>query len=123
MMHTAGATLEQIAPGECLITAPILATLTQQHGFGHAALTFALGDSAAGYAALSLMETHQEVLTAEMKINLIAPAQGDHLNAVGSVVRAGKRLVIVKAEVFAISDAKATLIALLQGTMIPIAKA
>jgi hypothetical protein len=55
---------------------PITPAAGQQHGFAHAGATFALGDSAAGYAALSLMDPGAEVLTVEMKINLIAPASG-----------------------------------------------
>ncbi len=120
MMATAGARLSDVTPGSCVITAPILEGVTQQHGFGHAGLTFALGDSAAGYAALSVMRADQEVLTTEMKINLIAPAQGDQLKAVGRVVRAGQRLCVVQADVFAISGSTETLIAILQGTMIPV---
>ncbi|MEM9583432.1 MAG: PaaI family thioesterase [Pseudomonadota bacterium] len=120
MMQTAGATLAAVSPGRCSITAPILTSLTQQHGFGHAGLTFALGDSAAGYAALSLMTAEQEVLTTEMKINLLAPARGDGLRAEGAVMRAGKRLSIVRAEVFAISGSEETLIAILQGSMMPV---
>ena len=54
MMATLGAELLDLAPGRCRIAAPILALARQQQGYGHAALTFALGDTAAGYAALSL---------------------------------------------------------------------
>ena len=35
---------------------------------------FAIGDSAAGYAALSVMPEGYEVLTTEMKIHLLAPS-------------------------------------------------
>ena len=120
MMRTFGATLEETAPGRVSIAAPILAAARQQHGVGHAALTFALGDTAAGYAALSVMEPGSEVMTAEIKINLLAPAAGDRLVAEGRVVKPGRRLVIVTAEVFAEKDGSRTLIALLQGTMVPV---
>ena len=75
--------------------------------------------SAAGYAALTQMPEGAEVLTAEMKINLLAPARGALLRAVGEVVKPGRRLVIVSATVWAETDGTATEIALLQGTMIP----
>ncbi|MDG2341340.1 MAG: PaaI family thioesterase [Paracoccaceae bacterium] len=120
MMNTLGAEIEKIADGRVVINAPILATSGQQQGYGHAALTFAIGDSAAGYSALTMMQPNQEVLTAEMKINLLAPAMGDFLRATGKVIKPGKRLVVVTAEVEAITDGKATLIAILQGTMIPV---
>ncbi len=120
MMTTFGATLAEISPGAVTITATIPGRCRQQHGFGHAAHTFGLGDSAAGYAALSVMPEQAEVLTSEMKIHLLAPAQGDRIEAVGRVVKPGRRLVIVQAEVFAITGATRTQIALLTGTMVPI---
>ncbi len=79
MMQSFGATLTEVSAGSCRIEAPILAGFRQQHGFGHAALTFGLGDTAAGYAALSAMPPEHEVLTAEIKINLLSPAQGERL--------------------------------------------
>ena len=115
MMQTFGAKLTSVEYGRVEITAPILAGSKQQHGFAHAALTFALGDSAAGYAALSIMAPEYEVLTSEMKINLLAPGRIGPLRAVGTVEKSGKRLVIVRADIFD-GDEK---IAILQGTMIP----
>ena len=123
MMQTLGATLLDIGDGRCTISAPIAPHLLQQHGAGHAALAFALGDSAAGYAALSAMPDGAEVMTVEMKINLLAPALGDRLEAQGEVVRAGRRLTVVRAEVFAITGASRKSVALLQGTMIAVAPA
>ena len=120
MMSTFGAKLTDVSAGRVIITAPILPTSTQQQGFGHAGLTFSIGDSAAGYSALTMMAEGQEVLTTEMKINLLAPAKGDYLRATGKVVKAGKRLVIVTAEVEAIIGDQATTIAILQGTMVPV---
>lgn len=120
MMTTLGAELSDISEGRVVITAPILPTSTQQQGFGHAGLTFSIGDSAAGYSALTMMPTGQEVLTTEMKINLLAPAKGDFLRATGKVIKAGKRLVVVTAEVEAIVGDQATTIAILQGTMVPV---
>jgi len=120
MMGTLGADLIEIAPGHVVIAARPAPHVQQQHGFAHAALTFAIGDSAAGYAALSLMDEPDEVLTAEMKINLLAPAAGDRLIATGNVVRAGRRLMVVQASVQAETNGQTTDIALLQGTMIPV---
>ncbi|SPH24619.1 hypothetical protein DEA8626_03670 [Defluviimonas aquaemixtae] len=120
LMTTFGAEMVAVAPGRCVIAAPVRENARQQHGAGHAGLTFALGDSAAGYAALTLMADGSEVMTAEMKINLMAPALGDCLIATGRVVRAGRRLTVVTAEVEAETDGKRKLVALLQGTMVPV---
>lgn len=67
------------------------------------------------------MPEESEVLTAEMKINLLAPAKGDLLRATGKVIKPGGRLMVVQAEVDAIEGDKTTPIALLQGTMVPVA--
>ena len=121
MMATLGARLAGLARGTARIEAPILPGSRQQHGFGHAGLTFAIGDSAAGYAALSVMPEGHEVLTTEMKIHLLAPAKGDLLVARGRVIRAGRRLVIVQADVHALEGGRESHVALLTGTMIPLA--
>lgn len=120
LMATFGAVLDEIAPGRVVISAPILDLARQQHGVAHAGLSFALGDTAAGYAALSLMAPGAEVMTVEMKINLLAPAAGARLIARGEVVRAGRRLSVVRAEVVVCSGAEEKTVALLQGTMIPL---
>lgn len=119
LMRTFAAKIDAIEPGTCRIAAPIHDDHRQQHGFAHAGLTFALGDSAAGYAALSLMPEEAEVLTVEMKINLLAPASGELLIAEGRVVKSGRRLIVVAAEVFARNGKNDVLVAVLQGTMIP----
>ncbi|WP_411352941.1 PaaI family thioesterase [Leisingera aquaemixtae] len=120
MMQTLGAEVASVAPGEVVITAPILPGSRQQHDVAHAALSFAIGDTAAGYAALTVMPEDCEVMTAEMKINLLAPGAGELLRATGKVIKPGRRLVIVTAEVHAVTAKEEKLIALLQGTMVPV---
>tara|TARA_R110002110_G_scaffold218360_7_gene432415 strand:+ start:872 stop:1291 length:420 start_codon:yes stop_codon:yes gene_type:complete len=121
MMATLGAELVEVSAGLVRIACPILPSTRQQQGFGHAGLTFSIGDSAAGYAALTTMPLDHEVVTAEIKVNLLAPAKGDQLIATGRVVKPGKRLCIVTSEVHAVTEGTETLIAILQGTMVPVA--
>ena len=120
LMTSLGAKINTIAPGRVSLRLPITAAVTQQHGFAHAGASFALGDSAAGYAALTLMPEGHEVLTIEMKINLIAPATGTCLIAEGEVIKPGRRISVVRATVHA-EDATGLRkpVAILQGTMIP----
>ena len=121
MMETLGAQLVEVGAGRVRIEAPVLPGSRQQHGFAHAGLSFAIGDSAAGYAALSVMPEGHEVLTTEMKIHLLAPAKGDLLVAEGRVLRPGRRLVIVEADIHARHDGREAHVARLMGTMIPLA--
>lgn len=120
LMATLQAELVAVAPGRVVIAAPLLPGFRQQQGAGHAGVTFALGDTAAGYAALSRMPEGREVLTVEMKINLLAPATGRRLVATGEVLRAGRRLVVVRAGVMAERDGATVAVAELLGTMIPV---
>jgi uncharacterized protein (TIGR00369 family) len=120
LMATLGATLVETGEGTVTITAPILPGSQQQQGFGHAGLTFSIGDSAAGYAALTRIPETQEVVTAEMKINLLAPARGDHLIARGRVIKPGRRLIVVASDVYAVTQGTERHIACLIGTMIPV---
>ena len=96
MMRTLGATLVEVSPGHCIIRSSIPEGARQQHGVGHAGLTFSIGDSAAGYAALSVLPAGVEVMTVELKINLLAPASG-RLVATGRVLKPGRRLIVVAA--------------------------
>ena len=117
-MTTIGAELDHIEKGIVSIRAPKSDHILQQHGYAHAGVAFSMGDSAAGYAALTTMPPEAEVLTPEMKINLLAPASGDMIIAKGRVIKTGRQLIIVGADVFAITGKQEKHIAILQGTMI-----
>lgn len=120
MLATLGARLTEVAEGRVEIRAPILPGSRQQQGFGHAGLSFTIGDTAAGYAALTRAPAGHEVVTVEIKINLLAPAMGDELVATGHLIRAGRLLSVVTAEVVAMTGDRAKTVALLQGTMMPV---
>src|SRR5687767_10105790 len=95
-----GAQILRVAPGEVDIALPVTPKVTQQHGFVHAGAVSAIADSACGFAALTLMPASAGVLTAEFKVNLMAPAAGERLVAEGRVVKAGRMLTVAQAEVF-----------------------
>jgi uncharacterized protein (TIGR00369 family) len=120
LMKTLGASLLSIEPGAVEIALRPSPAVSQQHGFVHAGAVSAIADSAAGYAALSLMAPGAGVLTTEFKINLVAPAAGDRLVARGRVVKAGRTLTLAQTEVVAESGGQEKLIALLTATMMTI---
>jgi uncharacterized protein (TIGR00369 family) len=96
-----GAELLSVAPGAVEIALPLRPALTQHHGYAHAGATWSIADTAAGFAAQTLMAPDEGVLTVELKINLLAPARGARLIARGRVERAGRRLTVGRADVFA----------------------
>ena len=117
IMTLIGAQLTRVEPGVVEITLPYRKDLTQQHGYLHAGVVTTIADSACGYAAFSLMPEGSEVLSVEFKINLLRPARGESFLARAEVVKPGKTLTVVRADVFAFATEKQTLVATMQGTM------
>lgn len=101
VMQYLGADLAEVRPGYCRIHLPFRPELTQQHGYIHAGVVGTIADSAGGYAGYTLMPADSSVLTVEYKLNLLAPARGERLVAEGHVIRAGRTLVVCRAEVSA----------------------
>lgn len=120
LMRLLGARLDHVGPGLVRIVLPSRPEVSQQHGYVHAGATSAIADSAGGYAALTLFPEGSEVLTVEYKINLLAPAAGDHLEAVGTVRRSGRTLTVCQLDVFGVRDGEHTLVATGQQTLIRI---
>ncbi len=104
IMDLIGARITKVEPGLVEIELPHRADLCQQHGFFHAGITSTIADTAGGYAAFSLFPADASVLTTEFKINLLAPADGELLRAVGRVVKPGRTLTVCEADVFAVKD-------------------
>ena len=119
IMNLLGARLTLVEPGVVEITLPYRADLAQQHGYLHAGVVATIADSACGYAAYSLMPAGSEVLSVEFKVNLLRPAQGETFVARAEVIKAGRTLTVVRADVFGIKgNADRELVATMQGTMI-----
>ena len=117
LMEHLGAQLTEVSPGRVKIRMPYSPSVTQQHGYFHAGATSSIADSAGGYAGFTLFPENSSVLTIEFKINLVAPAIGDSLEATGMVVRSGRSLTICQLEVHALQGNERTLVALGQQTL------
>jgi uncharacterized protein (TIGR00369 family) len=119
IMKLIGAELSRVDPGIVEITLPYRADLAQQNGYLHAGIVTTIADSACGYAAYSLMPPNSQVLSVEFKVNLLRPAQGLAFLASAEVVKSGKTLTVVRADVFGLDhEGQRTLIATMLGTMI-----
>ncbi|HEX7837268.1 MAG TPA: PaaI family thioesterase [Kofleriaceae bacterium] len=121
VMHFIGATMTRIEPGHVEIELPYRRELTQQHGFFHGGIASAIADSAGGYAAFSLMPANSSVLTVEYKINLIAPADGELLRAIGQVVKSGRTLTVCELKVMVMKAGVESLCAVGMQTMMCLA--
>jgi uncharacterized protein (TIGR00369 family) len=117
-MARLGARLAVVAPGVVEIELPFAGELTQQHGFLHAGALLSVLDSACGYAALTLMPAGADVLTVELKANLLAPARSGTIRARGEVVRAGRSLTVCRGDGFEVAGETTTHVATMLATMI-----
>lgn len=120
VMGTLGARLQRVQPGEVEITLDWAPGLTQQHGFLHAGVVSTALDSACGYAGFTLMAPDAAVLTIEFKVNLLAPARGQHFRMVGRVVKPGRTITVTEGQAFAIDDGRETLVATMGATLMAI---
>jgi len=119
IMKLIGARLSLAEPGVIEITLPFRTDLTQQNGYLHAGVVTTIADSACGYAAYSLMPAGSAVLSVEFKVNLLRPAQAETFVARAEVIKTGRTLIVVRADVFGIAaNGDKELVATMQGTMI-----
>lgn len=119
-MRLIGANLERVEPGAVDIGLGFRPDLTQQDGFLHAAVVAGIADSACGYAAYTLMPADSRVLSVEFKMNLLRPARGERFRAEARVLRSGRTISVVRADVLAFGDSGADgkVVATMLGTMI-----
>jgi uncharacterized protein (TIGR00369 family) len=121
MLATLGAVLAELAPGRVVLQMPRDPRFAQQHGYTHAGAITTLADTACGYAAYSTMPEGREVLTVDFSANFLAPAVGSAFRATGTVLRAGRTLVITRGEVHALTEGRPPrLIAAMQATMMAV---
>ncbi len=117
VMSLIDASITRIEPGQVQIELPYRDDLCQQDGFIHAGISSTIMDSACGYAAFTLMPADARVLTIEFKINLLAPAAGEHFRAVGRVRKPGRSVTVAESELHAVDGDGDRLVATMVGTL------
>ena len=118
VMSLIGGEITRVEPGIVEITLPYRTDLTQQHGYVHAGIITTIADSACGYAAYTLMPPNSDVLAVEFKVNLLRPARGETFVARAEVIKSGRTLTVVRADVHALTgNEQRELVAIMQGTM------
>lgn len=75
--------------------------LTQHHGFAHGAVVGLMADNACAWCASSVAG---DVVTSSYTLHFLSPAKGQRLRAKGWVVKAGKRQVVCRSEVWSEAD-------------------
>ncbi|MGE4370164.1 MAG: PaaI family thioesterase [Burkholderiaceae bacterium] len=118
LMRHLGVQLHAVEPGQAILRLPFGPGVTQQHGYFHGGATGALADTAGGYAAYTVFPENSAVMSVEFKINFLAPAQGDYLEAVGRVIRSGRTLTVCQVDVYGVSPEKRSHVAMVQQTLV-----
>lgn len=112
-----GGEIREFGAGRCELFMPVKPGFRQFLGSVHGGIVGALADDACAWACASVAG---ELVTASYTINLLAAASGDGLIARGELVKAGRRIIVGRAEVLSLSGGRETLAALFQATMSPV---
>jgi uncharacterized protein (TIGR00369 family) len=99
-----GVEVGSLEPGRVELRLAWRRDLAQNHGYFHGGVIATLADNAAGGAAGTLASEGALGVTAEFKINIVAPGKGEFVVARGEVIKPGRRLTVARSDVFAVAD-------------------
>jgi uncharacterized protein (TIGR00369 family) len=113
-----GAEVVDIAPGTVVTSVTRRPELLQHNGLFHGGVLAFLIDVTTTAAAGTLVDRDRQlVLTAEYKLNLLAPSVGERLTCRAEVVKPGRRLTVVDAKVHCLTAGTEKLVAVALATI------
>ena len=95
-----GIELDDISRGSATLGFRVRKELTQNHGVVHGGAIASLIDTATAFAIISVLAPKERVTTVDLTISYLRPLTEGRITAVAKVLRAGRRLFVVSAEVF-----------------------
>jgi acyl-CoA thioesterase len=95
-----GIELDDIGRGTATLGLTVRKELTQNHGLVHGGAVASLIDTATAFAIIPLLAPKERVTTVDLTISYLRPLTEGRITATAKVVRAGRRLFVVSAEVF-----------------------
>ena len=101
-----GSTLDELGPGTCTASVARRPELLQHLGMFHGGVSAYLVDHATTVATATIVKPGQLVLTAEYKLNLMAPATGERLICRARVLRPGSTITVVAADLFSVNGGR-----------------
>jgi uncharacterized protein (TIGR00369 family) len=93
-----GIELEDVAPGIATLGFEIRDDLKQNHGVVHGGAIASLIDTATAFAIISLLPPDEHATTVDLTISYLRPLRNGRAHATARVVRPGRRLIVVSAE-------------------------
>lgn len=95
-----GMRLVEMKPEESTIQIEMRDELRQPHGLLHGGVTAALIDTAMAFAVITCLEKGEKASTVDLTVHYLRPHLEGAFSCTAKIVRAGKRLLTVTAEVF-----------------------
>lgn len=95
-----GIELDDVSRGTATLGINVRDELKQNHGVVHGGAIASLIDTATAFAIISLLAPGERVTTVDLTITYLRPLTDGRVTAVAKVLRAGRRLFVVSAEVF-----------------------
>lgn len=94
-----GLQVDSVEPGRAVMSLPIRDELKQNHGVVHGGAIASLIDSAMAFAIIPLLAENEHTTTVDLTIHYLRPLTEGKATSVARVVRAGRRVIVVSAEV------------------------
>lgn len=94
-----GIELDSVGNGTATLGLKVRKELTQNHGVVHGGAIASLIDTSTAFAIISLLDPGEKVTTVDLTISYLRPITAGRITAVAKVVRAGRRLFVVSANV------------------------
>lgn len=104
MLKFYNATLETVEKDFVSIKIPKQSMMTRKAGMFNGGVMASLVDVSSGYAAVSHYDDDCYVVTVELKVNYLRPAIGDFLLSKSSVVKGGRKIVVVRTEIYVLQE-------------------
>jgi len=98
--HLLGIELEEVVDGTATLSFTVRKELTQNHGVVHGGAIASLIDTAMAFAIISTLPPEDRVTTVDLTISYLRPLTTGKVVAKAKVLRLGRRLISVSAEVF-----------------------
>ena len=95
-----GVELDDISSGTATLGLKVRKQLMQNQGVVHGGVIASLIDTATAFAIISLLAPREKVTTVDLTVSYLRPLTKGRVTAVARVLRAGRRLLVVSAEVF-----------------------
>jgi uncharacterized protein (TIGR00369 family) len=95
-----GVEVESVGPGTATLLLPVREEIMRNDGIVHGGAIASVIDSAFAFAIIPLLADNERTVTIDLTIHYLRPLSSGVSKTVARVVRAGRRVVTVSAELF-----------------------